>query len=77
MIESGMRKESDKPQPPTYFNRKVGDKFIYRGETHRVVAIHSRPKRETRPKGLQCYDCRDFQPALPAPHDSATGMGGG
>ena len=27
-------------RPPTYFNRKVGDRFIYRGVVHRVVAIH-------------------------------------
>ena len=29
-----------KPKPPTYFNRKVGDQFTYRGVVHRVVAIH-------------------------------------
>ena len=27
-------------RPPTYLNRKVGDRFIYRGVEHRVVAIH-------------------------------------
>ena len=33
-------------RPPTYFNRKVGDQFIYRGVVHRVVAIHQWERRE-------------------------------
>ena len=32
--------------PPTYFNRKVGDRFIYRGVVHRVVAIHQKEREE-------------------------------
>ena len=34
--------ESTKVRPPTYFNRKVGDQFVFRGVIHRVVAIHRR-----------------------------------
>ena len=37
--------ESSEPRPPTYFNRKVGDQFIYRGVVHRVVAIHRQKER--------------------------------
>ena len=39
-------KEPSEVQPPTYFNRKVGDRFIYRGVIHRVVAIHQKEREE-------------------------------
>ena len=39
-------KESRESRPPTYFNRKVGDRFIYRGVIHRVVAIHQKEREE-------------------------------
>ena len=38
---------STEVRPPTYFNRKVGDKFIYRGVVHRVVAIHQKEREES------------------------------
>ena len=34
-------------RPPTYFNRKVGDQFIYRGVVHRVVAIHQKEREDS------------------------------
>ena len=39
-------KESRESRPPTYFNRKVGDQFTYRGVIHRVVAIHQKEREE-------------------------------
>ena len=41
-----------KERPPTYFNRKVGDQFIYRGVVHRVVAIHRQGGEEQCMQGI-------------------------
>ena len=63
-----------KVRPPTYFNRKVGDRFTYRGVVHRVVAIHQLKDNRLAGASSTVGDRQGWGAfANPAPHHQMTG----